>query len=420
MTSPYPAGALPDPLAADPLHMGLLVAGRCVLVVGGGAVGLRRVGRLLEAQADVHLVSPVAVAALQDLADRGRLRWDPRAYDSCDMDDAWLAFACTDDPEVNARVTEDAAAQRIWCSRADDALNATAWTPSVGRTGPASVAVFSGRDPSRSVALRDAALHAVESALLERRAQSGRPRPGGGRVVLVGGGPGDPGLITRRGYERLAEADVVLVDRLAPLSLLDGLHPDVEVIDVAKVPRAASTTQQSINELLVAHALAGRVVVRLKGGDPFVFGRGMEELLACAEAGVEVEVVPGVTSAVAVPALAGVPLTHRGVSQGFSVVSGHLPPGHPDSTVNWEALARSGTTIVCLMAVHTLPVIARYLLQHDVDAATPVAIVQDGGLASQRVLISRLSEAGDIMAREAVTSPAVVVIGDVAGLAPTA
>jgi uroporphyrin-III C-methyltransferase / precorrin-2 dehydrogenase / sirohydrochlorin ferrochelatase len=282
------------------------------------------------------------------------------------------------------------------------------------------VAVLSGRDPSRSVVLRDAAVRAVESALHERRARSVRRDGSAGRVVLVGGGPGDPGLLTRRGHERLAEADVVPVDRLAPLSVLDGLHPDVEVIDVAKVPRGDFTPQESINDLRVRHARAGRVVVRLKGGDPFVFGRGMEELLACAEAGVEVEVVPGVTSAVAVPALAGIPLTHRGVSQGFSVVSGHLPPGHPDSTVDWAALAGSGTTLVCLMAVHTMPAIAEHLLQHGLGADTPVAVVQDGGLAAQRVLTSRLSEVSDTMAREQVASPAVVVIGAVAGLAATA
>jgi uroporphyrin-III C-methyltransferase/precorrin-2 dehydrogenase/sirohydrochlorin ferrochelatase len=332
------------------------------------------------------------------------------------VDDAWLAFACTGDAQVNARVVQDAAAQRIWCSRADDALAATAWTPATGRSGPASVAVLSGRDPRRSVALRDAALRAVESVLHGRLAEPGRPRDRRGRVVLVGGGPGDPGLLTRRGYERLAEADVVLVDRLAPVSVLDGLRADVEVVDVAKVPRGRFTPQEAINDLLVRHALAGRVVVRLKGGDPFGVGRGMEEALACAAAGVDVEVVPGVTSAVAVPALAGVPLTHRGVSQGFSVVSGHLPPGHPDSTVDWGALARTGTTIVCLMAVATLPAIATELAAHGLAQNTPVAVVEDGGLPTQRVLRSSLSQVAAMMSREQVTAPAVVVIGEVAAL----
>jgi uroporphyrin-III C-methyltransferase/precorrin-2 dehydrogenase/sirohydrochlorin ferrochelatase len=355
-------------------------------------------------------------AALGDLADRGRLRWDERAFVEQDVDEAWLVFACTDDPAVNAQVVADSTARRIWCSRADDALGATAWTPATARTGPATVAVLSGRDPRRSVALRDAALAAVEAELHGRRAEPSRAARTGGRVVLVGGGPGDPGLLTRRGYEWLAEADVVLVDRLAPLAVLDGLREDVEVIDVSKVPRGRFTPQEAINDLLVQHAAAGRTVVRLKGGDPFVFGRGMEEALACAAAGIPVEVVPGVTSAVAVPELAGVPVTHRGVSQGFCVVSGHLPPGHPDSSVDWAALARSGLTIVCLMAVHTMPDIAAALLADGVDPATPVVAVQDGGLPSQRVSRSPLSAAADMMVREQVTAPAVVVIGAVAGV----
>jgi uroporphyrin-III C-methyltransferase/precorrin-2 dehydrogenase/sirohydrochlorin ferrochelatase len=399
-----------------PFPLGLRLQGRRVLVVGGGHVALRRVAGLLESGADVHLVSPQVQAALGDLADRGRLRWDERAFIEQDVDEAWLVFACTDDPAVNAAVVAASTQRRIWCSRADDALAATAWTPATARTGPATVAVMSGRDPRRSVALRDAALAAVEAELHGRRAEPSRPQAGGGRVVLVGGGPGDPGLLTRRGYERLAEADVVLVDRLAPLAVLEGLREDVEVIDVSKVPRGRFTPQEAINDLLVRNARAGRTVVRLKGGDPFVFGRGMEEALACAEAGVPVEVVPGVTSAVAVPELAGVPVTHRGVSQGFSVVSGHLPPGHPDSSVDWAALARSGLTIVCLMAVHTLPEIAASLLAEGLDPATPVVAVQDGGLASQRVRRSPLSAAADMMVREQVSAPAVVVIGAVAAV----
>ncbi|WP_082537965.1 uroporphyrinogen-III C-methyltransferase [Angustibacter sp. Root456] len=402
----------------DPLLLGLRVADRCVLVVGGGPVALRRVARLLEAGADVRLVAPDVVPALRDLADRQRLTWHQRGYRPADLDEAWLVFACTNDPEVNAEVLQDATTRHLWCSRADDATTATAWTPAVGRSGPASVAVLSGRDPVRSARLRDAAVAAVEVELRAGRAESGRAHrgPRHGRVVLVGGGPGDPGLLTRRGYERLAEADVVLADRLAPLAALDGLHPDVEVVDVAKLPRGALTTQEAINALLVRHARAGRTVVRLKGGDPFVFGRGFEELTACADAGIDVEVVPGVTSAVSVPGLAGVPVTHRGVSQGFSVVSGHLPPGHPDSTVNWGALARTGTTIVCLMAVATLPAIATELVAHGLAQNTPVAVVEDGGLPTQRVLRSSLSQVAAMMSREQVTAPAVVVIGEVAAL----
>src|SRR5674476_882200 len=165
----------------------------------------------------------------------------------------------------------------------------------------------------------------------------GGPGSGYDMVTLVGGGPGGPGLLTLKGSEALADADVVVVDRLAPLAALDGLREGVEIIDVSKIPRGRFTPQEEINDVLVRRAREGRVVIRLKGGDPFVFGRGQEEVIACQEAGVPVEVIPGVSSAIAAPELAGIPLTHRGVSQGFTVVSGHASPGDLRSTLDWVA-----------------------------------------------------------------------------------
>lgn len=396
----------------DLLPLGLLVRGRRVVVVGGGSVALRRVTSLLAVGADVAVIAPACVDALADLAERGQVDLVPRGFAAGDLAGAWLVMACTDRPAVNAQVVAEAQAQQTWCVRADDASAATAWMPAVGRTGPAVVAVHADRDPRRAVALRDAAVAAVEQALRSGAAPAGRAGPTSGRVVLVGGGPGDPGLLTLRGWQRLAEADVVVVDRLAPLAALDGLREDVVVVDVSKVPRGAFTPQEQINATLVEHALAGKVVVRLKGGDPFVLGRGMEEVEACTAAGIEVEVVPGVTSAVAVPGLAGVPVTHRGLSQGFCVVSGHVPPGDPRGSVDWGALAASGLTLVCLMAVDNLPLIAAALLEHGLDAATPVAGVQDGG---QHVAVTTLARASTEGA--GVRSPAVVVIGAVAALA---
>ena len=237
-------------------------------------------------------------------------------------------------------------------------------------------------------------------------------------MVLVGGGPGDPGLITVRGMEVLRAADVVVVNRLAPVGLLADLADDVEVVDVSKVPRGRFTPQEQINDLLVEHARRDRTVVRLKGGDPFVFGRGMEEAQACAAAGVPVEVVPGVTSAVSVPALAGIPVTHRGLSQGFSVVSGHVPPGHPESTIDWGALARSGTTLVVLMGVHTLPLVVAALLAEGRDPGTPLACVVDGASATQQVVVSTLAEVASSGVPPVVRPPAIVVIGPVVGAAP--
>ncbi|MEU8026545.1 MULTISPECIES: uroporphyrinogen-III C-methyltransferase [Micromonospora] len=237
-----------------------------------------------------------------------------------------------------------------------------------------------------------------------------------GQVAVVGGGPGPDDLITVRGRALLEAADVVVADRLAPRGLLARLRPGVQVIDAAKVPRGPSMTQDAINEALVAHARAGRRVVRLKGGDPYVFGRGHEEVQACAAAGVETVVVPGVSSAVAAPALAGVPVTHRGVAHEFTVVSGHLPPGHPGSLVDWAALGRARGTLVLLMAVDTIAKIAAVLVEHGRAPETPVLAVQDAGHPTQRTLAARLDEIGALAAREDVGPPAVFVVGPVTAL----
>ncbi|RAN93102.1 Sirohydrochlorin cobaltochelatase [Micromonospora saelicesensis] len=240
-----------------------------------------------------------------------------------------------------------------------------------------------------------------------------------GSVAVVGGGPGPDDLITVRGKALLDAADVVVVDRLAPQGLLAGLRPDVLVVDAAKVPRGPSMAQEAINEALVSHARAGRRVVRLKGGDPYVFGRGHEEVQACAAAGVPVTVVPGVSSALAAPALAGVPVTHRGVAHDVTVVSGHLPPGHPDSLVDWAALARARGTVVLLMAVDTIAKIATVLIEHGRAPESPVLAVQDAGLPDQRSVRARLDEIGAVAAREDIGPPAVFVLGPVVALTTT-
>ncbi|MEU4335765.1 uroporphyrinogen-III C-methyltransferase [Micromonospora lupini] len=240
-----------------------------------------------------------------------------------------------------------------------------------------------------------------------------------GSVAVVGGGPGPDDLITVRGKTLLDAADVVVVDRLAPQGLLAGLRPDVLVVDAAKVPRGPSMAQEAINAALVSHARAGRRVVRLKGGDPYVFGRGHEEVLACVAAGVPVTVVPGVSSALAAPALAGVPVTHRGVAHDVTVVSGHLPPGHPDSLVDWAALARARGTVVLLMAVDTIAKIAAVLVEHGRAPETPVLAVQDAGLPGQRSVPARLDEIGAVAAREGIGPPAVFVLGPVVALTTT-
>ena len=206
--------------------------------------------------------------------------------------------------------------------------------------------------------MRDAVVEGLRDGTLA--APQHRTRTPG--VALVGGGPGDPDLITVRGRRLLAEADVVVADRLGPRDLLDELPPHVEVIDAAKIPYGRAMAQEAINEALIEHARAGKFVVRLKGGDPFVFGRGMEEAQACAEAGIPCTVVPGISSSISVPAAAGIPVTHRGVAHEFTVVCGHVAPDDPRSLVDWAALARLRGTLVLLMAVEQIGAIAAALI----------------------------------------------------------
>jgi uroporphyrin-III C-methyltransferase/precorrin-2 dehydrogenase/sirohydrochlorin ferrochelatase len=239
-----------------------------------------------------------------------------------------------------------------------------------------------------------------------------------GTVALVGAGPGDPELITVRGRRLLAAATVVVVDRLAPGLLLDELAPDVEVVDASKIPYGPQATQDEINRILVDRARAGAFVVRLKGGDPFVFGRGGEELQACAEAGVPVTVVPGVTSAIAAPAAAGIPVTHRGVVHEFVVVSGHVAPDDPASLVDWAGLGRMRGTVCVLMGLRNLPAIAAALISNGRDPGTPAAVVQDGATDRQRVVRARLDRIAGAATEAGVRAPGVVVIGEVVDVLP--
>jgi uroporphyrin-III C-methyltransferase/precorrin-2 dehydrogenase/sirohydrochlorin ferrochelatase len=235
-----------------------------------------------------------------------------------------------------------------------------------------------------------------------------------GGVALIGGGPGDPELITVRGRRLLAQADVVVADRLAPPELLAELPPHVEVIDAAKIPYGRAMAQDAINDVMIERARSGRFVVRLKGGDPFVFARGYEEVLACAEAGIPVTVVPGVTSAIGVPALAGVPVTHRAINHEFVVVSGHVAPGHPESLVNWDALAAMTGTIVLLMAVERIELFVDVLIKGGRPADTPVLVVQHGTTAAQQTLRATLADTPEKVRAEGIRPPAIIVIGAVA------
>ncbi|MFI9240064.1 uroporphyrinogen-III C-methyltransferase [Streptomyces sp. NPDC053079] len=399
-------------VAAYPV--GLRLAGRRVVVLGAGQVAQRRLPALIAAGADVLLVSPSATPSVEAMAEAGEVRWERRRYRDGDLDGAWYALISTDDPAANDAASAEAEARRVWAVRSDDAAAASAWTPATGRGAGVTVAVLTGQDPRRSAAVRDAIVEGLRDGSLT--APHFRDRAKG--VALVGGGPGDPDLITVRGRRLLAEADVVIADRLGPRDLLEELPPHVEVIDAAKIPYGRFMAQEAINSALIEHAKAGKAVVRLKGGDPFVFGRGMEEVQALAEHGIPCTVVPGISSSISVPGAAGIPVTHRGVAHEFTVVSGHVAPDDPRSLVDWEAIARLRGTLVLLMSVENIGAIAAALMRHGRAAGTPVAVVQEGTTAAQRRVDATLATAGERVKAEGIRPPAVIVIGDVVTSGP--
>ena len=383
----------------------LRLAGRRVVVVGGGHVATRRVHALVDAGAQITVVSPTVTARLAELAESGRVDWHARGYEAGDLLGAWLVQTATDVPAVDDTVAADAEAQQTWCLKGGDPDRATAWVPAVARADDVLIAVSGGGDAGRASRLRDAVAASLQSGELPLRHRTHHPE---GFVALVGGGPGHPDLLTARGRRLLAEADVVVVDRLAPTSVLSELPADVEVIDVGKKPDHHPVPQDEINRTLVDQARQGKVVVRLKGGDPYVLGRGGEERQACEAAGVPVEVVPGVTSAISVPAAAGIPVTHRGVAAGFSVVTGHevlgdLPTG-------------GDHTLVLLMGVKRLAETASELVAAGHDPDRPAAVVERGFSDSQRTTVGTLATIADRVSKVGARSPAVTVIGDVVRL----
>ena len=385
----------------------LRIADRKVVVVGGGHVATRRTHALVEAGADLTVVSPTLTARLAELAEQGRITWEQRTYQDGDLDGAWLVQTATADAATDDRVAADAEARAIWCLKGGDPDAATAWTPAVARVDDVLIAVSGGGDAGRASSLRDGVAAALQAGELPLRHRTHHPE---GFVALVGGGPGDSGLLTVRGRRLLAEADVVVVDRLAPTAYLAELAPDVEVIDVGKMPDHHPIPQDEINRILIDHAQQGRIVVRLKGGDPYVFGRGGEERQACEDAGVSVEIVPGVTSAVAVPAAAGIPVTHRGLARGFSVLTGHESIG--------DLPRDRGHTLVLLMSVKRLGETADELVAAGHDPETPVAVVESGWSDQQRVTVGTLTTIAARAAEAGARPPAVTVIGDVVTLSP--
>jgi uroporphyrin-III C-methyltransferase len=447
----------------------LQLDGRRAVVVGGGPVAAARVADLRRAGAAVTVVTPAASAELRKIAGAdAAVTIHDRAYLPGDLDGATIAVATREDPFDVDTFWAESRDRNVLASVLDDLPHCDFAAPALVRRGDLQIAIgTSGRAPALAKRLRrwledrlgDEHGDLVDLAADARAAAGPRPVPfaewagrweaaladldglaamvrtgrhdeargrilnalgvGGarpGHVHLVGAGPGDPGLLTLKGAALLATADLVAYDKLAPAALLDLVPPHAERICVGKTITSPGWRQADTNQLLVTAAAEGKAVVRLKGGDPFVFGRGGEEAIACREAGIPVEIVSGVSSAIAAPAAAGVPVTHRGVATGVAIVTGHEDPTKPDTQIDWEALARFHGTLVFLMGIGHVAEIARRLVAHGRRPDTPVALVRWGTTAQQEVLTADLASIAAEVARTGFAAPATIVVGDVVRL----
>ncbi|WP_300620600.1 siroheme synthase CysG [Dokdonella sp.] len=444
---------------------------RAVLVVGGGAVAERKIAALRAAGAVVTVGAPALTDALRDDVARGTLRHREGNFAADWLDGAWLVVAATGDRAVNRQVAAAAETRRVFANVVDDAELSSFHVPAIVDRSPLTVAISSGGAApalashvrARIEALLEPSLgpladlarrwrtrlrtHLPEPAarrrfferhvlgpvadLLRRgdaqaaevefaRGLKSTSRTAQGSVALVGAGPGDPGLVTLNAQRALLTADVVLHDRLVPAEVLSLARRDAELVDVGKqvggkASQAKHADQDDIHALMLEHARAGRRVVRLKCGDPFVFGRGGEELEFLAAHGIPFEVVPGVTAALACAAHAGVPLTHRDHAQSVRFVTAHCRDSV--DTLDWRALAAERQTLAVYMGVAGLEALRARLLEHGRAPSTPFALVENGTRANQRVVIGTLANLVERAGAHAVRAPALLILGEVAALA---
>jgi uroporphyrin-III C-methyltransferase/precorrin-2 dehydrogenase/sirohydrochlorin ferrochelatase len=424
------------------------------------------VSPVLAAWAGTPTLPPAVGEGLGEGSSTGSVSWLAREFDESQIDGVTLVVAATSDGALNERVATAARARQLLCNVVDDAERSGFIVPAIVDRSPLVIAISSGGvapvlarlareriellfDESFGALARllEAWRGRIKRALpdvaarrrfydrvirgrvadLVRSRQAGAaghelerllatpPRATLGSVVLVGAGPGDPGLLTINALRALQEADVILHDRLVSDEVLALARRDATRIAVGKAARAQSVSQARIHELMVEHALAGRRVVRLKGGDPFVFGRGGEELEVLARHGIPFEVVPGITAAIACGAYAGIPLTHRDYAQSVRFVTAH--GGDSIDALDWASLAQPRQTLALYMGVASLERIAERLLTHGRKASTPVAIVENGSRPDQRITLATLDTLGDLALRSDIQSPALLIVGEVAALA---
>lgn len=447
------------PLFAD-------LTGRPVLVVGGGVVGERKVAALLDAGALVTVGAPELTATLHDWVERGRLRWLRGSFEDAWLDGVWLVIAATDNGELHRHIASLAEARRVFVNIVDDAELSSFQVPAIIDRSPVTIAISSGghapmlarllrerleiaidpvigslatllaqmrqrirmRLPDVTLRRRfyERVLHDPVQSLLRRgqwalaeasteRLLDATEARAVGSVVLLGAGPGDPGLLTLRGMRALNEADVILHDRLVSIEVLALARRDAERIEVAKQAGNHHTTQAQIHALMLEHAKAGRRVVRLKGGDPFVFGRGGEELEFLRAHGIAYEVVPGITAALACAAYAGIPLTHRDHAQSVRLVTAHCQQSI--DSLDWPALAQERQTLAVYMGASELPTIRQQLLAHGRASSTPFALIENGSRPEQRIVVGTLADVVERAEASKVRSPSLLIIGEVAALA---
>ena len=448
--------------------------GRPALVVGGGETAARKLRLLRKAGADATVVAPQAVAEIAALAETGEISWQPRAFRASDLDGIAAVHSATGRPEVDRAVSDAARIAGIPVNVVDDPEASSFIVPAIVDRDPIVIGISSGgaapvlarrvRErieallPSRlgrlaAFAERFRSAVAATQPPAQRRGfweaifdgpigravlegdESGANeamigtinRSGGedsaerrGVVHIVGAGPGDPDLLTVKALRLIQDADVILYDALVEDAILERARRDAERIFVGKTKGQHSLPQARINALLAEHAGAGRRVVRLKGGDPFVFGRGGEELLSLREEGIDVEVVPGVTAAAACAATAGVPLTHRGLAQAVTFVTGHSEDGGNGETgpdLDWTALADRRQTLAIYMGVSTAGKTAARLIEAGAETERPVAVIENGMRPEQRIIHTSLGALEETVRAEQVRGPAMLLVGEVAGLA---
>src|SRR6266542_3330518 len=381
---------------------------RRVVVVGGGQVATTKVSALLPCQAAPLLV--VAPHASAFIREQPAVEWRAREYQASDLDGAEYVFAATDDRALNARVAADARARKIPVLAVDDVPNCDFIAPAIVRRGDVVIAISTGgRSPAMARRVREH-LDATER-LLSKLERTLFDSPKTGLVSLVGAGPGDPELLTLKALRRVQAADAVVHDRLVSAEVLAFASPHAERYDVGKSAHGGGSTQRDIERLLIDLACQGKRVVRLKGGDPFVFGRGGEEALALARAGIPFEVVPGVSAALAAPAAAGIPVTHRGLSSSVTIATGHDTSAH-----DWHALAQTSGTLVFMMAVEHLDTICAQLIGHGRPTSEPAAIVQWATTSKQHIVLASLGGIAPAAREAGIEAPAVLVVGPTAAL----